>query len=179
MNSKEIIAPILSLIGGVLILLSILPVISDFLPLSTFSSTGGIRIDYTFWGENVKTAIDKGTTHTVTGWTIFGFSGIIMFLIFAVCGVLGIAAGLNFLMEIESIEEIAGIPFEAILAFFSGIVALIFVFLIWIGDSGDVSKYGFTPSNGGTIGLGFIALLFGSILMIIGGLSNTIINRNH
>lgn len=176
METNDLIAPILIIIGGILTLLSVLPIISDFVPLLTFSG-GGATAYITFWGTVTKIA---GTTSTDTGkpsgWTALGLSPIIMFLIFAILGIIAIIIAINAFYKFIPTDKVAGMPFMGLIGIIVGIIDLLLLLLIFLGDSSNLAKTGFSPAQTGySIGLGYWILVISMILILIGAIVNFVI----
>ena len=168
------IAPILYLIGGILTLLSVLPVISDMLPLLS-GSESGVTGKITFWGESVSAGGVTLTTHNVKSWTVLGLPPILMFLIFAILGLVAIVIGVDAFYKFLP-DDLVGMPLAALVGLIVGIVELVVELLMYFGDSkgltsGSANNFGFSPAvTGWSLGLGFILLLLSAILIIVGGI---------
>ena len=153
-----------------------LPIISNFIPLVTQSLSGNSAY-INFWGT---TTIIAGTTTTYPnnplGWTLLGLSPIIMFLIFAILGIIGIIIGADGMKKFIPTNKIGGAHFLGLVGIIIGIIDLIMVVLIFIGDSNNDSTFGFSPAiPGASLGLGYYLLIISAILIIIGAIVNFVV----
>ena len=176
MECKDMVAPILILIGGILALVSVLPIISNFLPLAT-ESAGGNSGYVNFWGTTVTIGSSTTTdTGLPSGWTLLGLPPILMFLIFAILGIIGIVIAVDGFVKFIPANKVAGMPFMGLIGIIVGIIDLIMVLLMYIGDATKSGNYGFTNApSGSSLGLGYYFLLISVILLIIGGIVNFVI----
>ncbi len=163
-NDSKTIASYLLIIGGILALLPNLPIINETLSIYRYEAdilgtkfTGGINFLGSY-GNFSSTFQPK-----VTGWTLLGLQGEVLFAIFVIIGVAAIVVGL--LLKTSPLMKLTGIV--------GGLVGLIMSVLVYIGDSQKQNNFGlsyFTFPKIEFIGAGFWVILLGCILIFAGGL---------
>ena len=183
MQPKEMISSILSLLGGIISIITVLPIFSYLFPLEVIRVSdynyslgqfyGGTYafshiLYFTFWGSNLLQFTPKG-------WTFLSLPPIVMVLIFITLGLLTILVVL--LSSIRSDK----IPNTGLTGIVIGTIDLIILDLISLGDIRDLNHFGLSHSSKGiiSIGLGYWLLLFSAILIIIGGIVNLMINQRN
>ena len=170
------VAPILVLIGGLLALISVLPVVSNFLPLLSGSELGA-SIYVNFWGTTASAlGITVTESNTPAGWTALGLPPIAMFLIFAILGIIGIIVGVDGFVRFIPMNKVAGMPLMGLVGIIVGIIDLLVDLLMFFGDSNNTNNFGFSPAVSGiSLGFGYYFLLISAVLLIIGGIVNFVI----
>lgn len=90
--------PVLVIIGSVLSFLTVLPFISDNFPLISASGTISgypATLIINFWGAKESVLGTTVWVDIVNNWTALGLPTILMFLIYASIGVIGIIFGID------------------------------------------------------------------------------------
>ncbi len=161
-NSKAISAYLL-IIGGILTILPNIPVINEILPI--------MRYDFSVFSQNFTGSVNFLGTYgnlplnihlNITGWTMLGLQGSLLFIIFVAMGIIAVIVGL--LLKSNQLVKLTGI--------IEGIIGLIILALIYLGDSQKSNTFGlsnFFSTNSEFIGAGFLVLLIGCILLLISG----------
>lgn len=165
------IASYLLIIGGILALVPNLPVINETLSIFRYQITvlnssisGGIN----FLGSygNVSSALGNFSTtnkSNITGWTMLGLPGEILFAIFVLIGAAAIIVGL--VIRKNPVLKLTGIV--------GGLIGLVMLILVYLGDSQSKNHFGLSNislPNVYSIGYGFWVILLGCILILVAGL---------
>ncbi len=185
MNFKSLPASILIAIGGLLILASSIPLICDFFPILTFPNG-----QLTFWGTRLPNRV---TITQINGWTLIGFAGYEVAAFYMLVGAVALLVAFNTYQNVLPVEDIKGIPINSIASIVFGILDLGLILLIYIAPIDNPNGWGFSPlSNftllsgnntynqsgriiGATLGIGFLFLVVGAVLIILGGLINFVL----
>ena len=179
MKNEEKISTILILIGVLVQLLIIQPIISNFFPI--YDYTPSYSGHATFWGTLRLAGNAMSFISTIpSGWTQFGIPPIWMYLIFVLISLVALLMVIINWKKFK-IEKLNHLPFIGIILLFIGVLDFFMLVLVFLGDSGDTSKIGFSPVMPNlTIGIGYWMLGICAIFIILGAI--TYINdfyRNH
>ena len=182
MNFKNLPASILLAVGGIITLISSLPLVSDFFPLVLFP--GG---QLTFLGTRLPNRV---TVTQIGGWTFIGFAGYEVVGFIVAVGALALFFALNTYFNFIPLDKIKDIPINAIASLVIGVVDFAFLLLIYISPTTNIGGFGLSslanfslvgaptdyyyPSGviGASLGLGFFLLIGGAILLILAGIIN-------
>ena len=147
-NLKEISSFALIIIGGFLSILTVLPVISDFLPIAIFNSS---IYNITFGGLLINGVRGAGRDSSFPkSWTVLGLPPMLMFLIFVTLGSLAI------LIVLVQPDKIVKKPITGLTSLVIGILELFVLLLILLGNVNDLNHFGLSPySQGFGPGLGY------------------------
>ena len=184
MNFKNLPASLLLALGGILTLISSVPLVSDFFPLVLFP--GG---QMTFLGTRLPNRV---TITQINGWTFIGFSGYEIAIFFMGVGALGLFFALNTYFNFIPFDEIKGIPLNALAGIIIGVADVGLLLLIYISPTTNVDGWGlsaltnfslngvgsdayYSPTIiGASLGIGFFLLISGAILLVLGGIINLV-----
>ena len=161
-NNSTTTASYILIVGSILSILPNIPVIDEILPIYRFNailSEGGANFLETY----INKGIFQGSYKPINSWTMLAIPGIFLWLIFFALGVCLLIIGLV-------LKNCYFILLEGLIG---GIIELILLILIYLGNSRDLSKFGlsnFISSNYQFIGIGFWVLLIGSVLILVSGL---------
>jgi hypothetical protein len=156
-NSSTTTASYLLILGGILAILPNIPSINEILPIYRFEAfgfKGGVHFLGRFGTfQNI---------FTINGWTALSLPGESMWLIFVIIGALSILIGI--ILKTPALMKLTGI--------IGGLLGLILLILVYLGDRTDLNKYGISNLNDSVefIGLGFWIMLLGCILIFASGL---------
>ena len=171
MKNEEKISNILILIGGLVQLIIIQPIISNFFPI--YDYTPSYSGHATFWGTLRLAGNVMSFIATIpSGWTLFGIPPIWMYLIFFLMSLLAI---LMIIINWKNfkIDLLKHYPFIGIIMLFIGIIDFFMLAMIFLGDSGDTSKIGFSPAlQNLNIGIGYWILVVCAVFIIVGSITN-------
>ena len=180
MDFKKLPSTLLFFFGGLLALVTTLPLICDFFPLLTFKDQVGTG-QMTFLGTRLP---NKVTITQINGWTFIGFAGYELAIFFMFAGVIGLFLALNAYMKVLPFETFFKIPINALVGLVFSLLEIIMLVLVYVSPVSNLNAWGFSPisnytlessyySNtiiGASIGIGFYLLIIGSILMFLGAI---------
>ena len=187
MKTKEPISPIIMVIGGLFSIITVLPGVSNFLPITVIGyrdaifrvsgtvSMGAYKANpqyyVTFWGFTKVPSSFQIRDSLPQSWTVLALPSIVMVLIFVSIGSLAI------LVAVIPSNKVAKMLISGLTSIFLGFIELIVLILILLGNNTDLHHFGFFNSYLGIaiIGFGYWILLLSTLLITIGGIVNIII----
>lgn len=161
-NDSSTIASYVLIIGSILSILPNIPIVNQTLPIYKFDAIfvqGGANFLETF----LLVGNYQGTYSAINGWTLLAIPGTVLWIIFVGIGIIGIIVSMLFDKKL----------YISLVGIIGGLIELILLILIFLGNSRDVTKFGlsnFAFPNTQFIGIGFWVLIIGAILLLASGL---------
>ena len=171
MNKKDLISPILFILGGFVTIISILPIISNYFPIYSIkvhSYTG-----YgTFWGTLQVTSYNTNFVPVrPVNWTPLMISPSILVFTFSLLSIIVVILAFDSFRQFVHFERIKKIPVKGIIALLVGFLECILLELIYLGDSNNPFHIGLSLARPNfSIGLGYYLLVLSAILIILGSI---------
>ena len=172
MKTRVPVTSIVIMIGGLLTVLTVLPVISDFLPILKINFLYSYSY-ITFWGLISKDTVTIRNSTIIQGWTFLGIPPFIMFLIFLILGFTVI-----YIVVIPT-NIIVSKQNSGLLITIIGTINLVFLILIFLGDFRSPTHFGLSHPLPGytTIGSGYWILVISAIFLVLGGIIKLIASK--
>ena len=184
MNLRDCIASLFLLIGGIFSIIPVLPINNNLFPIYIIKvgpnapDTGYVS----FWSI-MDSKWGLLPIYNTFKWTSLSISPLVLILIFATLGILGLIFSANIFLDFLPSNKVKNIPITSLIGSIAGIINIFFDLLIFYGNALDDSKNGLSvPKDIASyfltwnvvIGLGYWLLVLSGILIISGSMINGI-----
>ena len=171
MNKKDLISPILFILGGLVTIISILPIKSNYFPIYSIKVHSYIGYG-TFWGTLQVTSYNTNFVPVrPVNWTPLMISPSILIFTFSLLSIIVVILAFDSLKQFIHFERVKKLPVKGFIALFVGLLECILLELIYLGDSNNPFHIGLSLARPNfSIGLGYYLLILSAILIIIGSI---------